>query len=186
MILNLFRRADPNRATIDALYGVIVAQARAPALYRDFGVPDTVMGRFEMVLLHVFLVVDRLAGEPGEGSRAAAGLSQDLVDRFFADMDSSLRELGVGDLAVPKKMTRMAEAWKGRSSVYGQGLKAEGEASLADAFARNVWPDGSPPPAGAALRLASRVRGQAARLAGQTMQALAAGRLDLSAPESAP
>src|SRR5882724_9487190 len=93
-ILRLFRK--PNAPTIDALYGAIVAQARLPVFYAGFGVPDTIEGRFDMVVLHLVLVLRRLR----QGPRSAA-LAQGLFDAFCRDMDHNLRELGVGDLSVP-------------------------------------------------------------------------------------
>lgn len=119
--------------TIEAIYGMIVAQARLPAFYESFGVPDTVNGRFDMVLLHLWLVLRRLraAGEPG------AALSQALLDKFCSDMDDNLREMGVGDLSVPKRMLKFAEAFYGRTAAYDAALKADGT-ELAQALGRNV------------------------------------------------
>src|SRR5207244_1769191 len=91
MILRLFRRT-PRNANMTLLYGAIVAQARSPVFYGRYGVPDTVNGRFEMVVLHTILVLRRLKEEPG-----LRGLGQALFDAFCADMDANLREMGVGD-----------------------------------------------------------------------------------------
>lgn len=118
--------------TIEAIYGMIVAQARLPVFYQRFGVPDTVNGRFDMVLLHLWLVLRRL--------RACAGTaapSQALFDRFCSDMDANLREMGVGDLTVPKRMLKFAEAFYGRTAAYDLALQAGGS-DLAEALARNV------------------------------------------------
>src|SRR5262245_47652746 len=100
-------RKDPNSsaATIEALYGMIVAQARLPVFYADFGVPDTVNGRFDMILMHLWLVLRRLHAV---GDTATA---QGLFDHFCSDMDANLREMGVGDLTVPKRMTKFGEAF---------------------------------------------------------------------------
>src|SRR3954452_9377438 len=87
------------RGTIEAIYGMIVAQAREPLFYRSMGVPDTVNGRFDLLLLHMWMVLHRLRQLDG-----GAGLCQALFDHFCADMDANLREMGVGDLAVPKRM----------------------------------------------------------------------------------
>ena len=105
MIFQFFRRTrdDPS---IAPLYGTIVAQARAEALYQRFGVPDTVNGRLEMVLLHVVLLLRRLNEEPD-----GAPWGQAVFDLFCQDMDDNLREMGVGDLAVPKEMQRIGEAF---------------------------------------------------------------------------
>jgi cytochrome b pre-mRNA-processing protein 3 len=178
MIFSLFRRSDPNRQTIDALYGAIVARAREPVFYTAFAVPDTVTGRFEMVLLHVVLLVDRLTREAGPEQPAAKAMAQDLVDRFFADMDSALRELGVGDLTVPKKIKGMAEAYKGRSLAYGAGLAAPQTRALADALSRNLYPDGQEVAASVPARLAAAMAGVAEVLAAQEFAALAKGQVD--------
>jgi cytochrome b pre-mRNA-processing protein 3 len=122
----------PPRGTIEAIYGMIVAQAREPSFYRAFAVPDTVNGRFDMVLLHLWMVLRRL--RPVDGG---AGLSQALFDHFCADMDANLREMGVGDLTVPKRMQKFGEAFYGRSAAYDAALDAGGEA-LAQALCRNI------------------------------------------------
>jgi len=129
MILKrLFRKpAKPSRA----VYEEIVAAARHPRAYAEWGVPDTVAGRYDMICLHAFLVLDRLKGR-------AAGFRQDLVDEVFRDMDRSLREMGVGDLSVGKKVRKMAEVFYGRAAAYDQALTQGGEA-LRQAVARNVF-----------------------------------------------
>ena len=131
----LFKRRDSaRRKTIERLYGAIVAQARRPAFYVDFGVPDTVEGRFDLLVLHLHLANDRLAAAGEDG----IAFGQELIDYFFGDMDASLREIGIGDLKVPKKMRTLAEAYLGRSALYGEATKAENKAALAKALARNV------------------------------------------------
>jgi len=119
-------------STIEAIYGMIVAQARLPAFYERYRVPDTVNGRFDMVLLHLWLVLRRL-----RTSTQGAALSQALFDHFCSDMDDNLREMGVGDLTVPKRMLKFAEAFYGRTAAYDAALKAGGS-ELAQALARNV------------------------------------------------
>jgi len=103
MILRLFRRSNKaaTKATIDMLYGAIVAQGRRPVFYAGFGVPDTVEGRFDMVVLHLVLVLGRLRREAGGGQLAQDVIAQDLFGAFCRDMDHNLREMGVGDLTVP-------------------------------------------------------------------------------------
>jgi cytochrome b pre-mRNA-processing protein 3 len=119
-------------STIEAIYGMIVAQARLPAFYERFRVPDTVNGRFDMVLLHLWLVLRRL-----RASADGAALAQALLDHFCSDMDDNLREMGVGDLSVPKRMLKFAEAFYGRTAAYDAALQAGG-AELAQALGRNV------------------------------------------------
>ena len=130
---NHFRkpRLAPRR-TIEAIYGMIVTQAREPLFYRDLGVPDTVDGRFDLLVLHLWLVLRRL--RPTE---AASALSQALFDRFCDDMDDNLREMGVGDLTVPKRMKAFGEAFYGRAAAYDLALNA-GEGPLAQALCKNI------------------------------------------------
>ncbi len=102
---NHFRKPrNPARGTIEAIYGMIVTQAREPLFYRELGVPDTVNGRFDLLVLHLWMVLRRLKSIEG-----GAGVSQALFDRFCDDLDANLREMGVGDLAVPKRMQRPSE-----------------------------------------------------------------------------
>ena len=124
------------RALIERLYDQIVAAARQPRLYADWGVPDTPLGRYEMVALHLFLVLHRLRGQ-GE---AAGAVAQELTDAFFADLDHSIRELGVGDLGVPKRMKKLARMFYGRAAAYGEAVERGDAAGLAAALARNVRP----------------------------------------------
>jgi cytochrome b pre-mRNA-processing protein 3 len=180
MIFRLFRR-DPMAGTIDALYGAIVAQARRPAFYTAYGAPDTTDGRFDMVVLHVALVCRRLGRETGAGE-AARHLSQRVFDMFCADMDHNLREMGVGDLTVPKKMRRMGEAFYGRLEVYDRALAATGDDELAIALARNVL--GTSAPAAPARRFAAYVREAARRLDATPFAALAGGQLDFPDPDA--
>jgi cytochrome b pre-mRNA-processing protein 3 len=187
MMFHFFRR-KPSSHSIASLYGTIVAQARAAPFYRIYGVPDTVNGRFEMVVLHTVLVLRRLESEPVPVRR----LGQALFDRFCRDMDGSLREMGVGDLAVPTKMRKIGEAFYGRQAVYVAALAAPDPESLIAALARNVFGDqtGTEPagtePAGTelgAVRLAAYVRAAAGRLADQDGQALIRAELTFPDPE---
>jgi cytochrome b pre-mRNA-processing protein 3 len=120
------------RGTIESIYGMIVAQAREPLFYRDLGVSDTVNGRFDLLILHLWMVLRRL--RPMEGGME---LAQALFDRFCEDMDANLREMGVGDLAVPKRMQAFGEAFYGRAAAYDAAL-TEGGGKLAQALCKNV------------------------------------------------
>ena len=155
---------------------MIVAQARAPAFYQVYGVPDTVNGRLEMIMLHAVLFLARLEGEAEPVRR----LGQDLFDAFCRDMDGSLREMGVGDLAVPRRMRRIAEAFYGRQAAYRAGLAAPDQRPLAAALARNVFA-GAPAPDGAA-RLAAYVRAAVGALAAQDAQAFRRTQVDFPDP----
>lgn len=165
------RRHLANQAIVEALYAEIVAAARQPALYTRCLTPDTPLGRFEMVGLHAFLVLERLAGEPG----AASDVAQDLTDRFFADLEDSLRELGIGDAGVPKRMKKLARMFFGRTLAYRKALENGDRTMLADALARNVRPGAARD--AAALSLADYVMETERILAAQAAAALLAGRL---------
>jgi cytochrome b pre-mRNA-processing protein 3 len=130
---NHFRKPRmPSRGTIEVIYGMIVTQAREPLFYRDLGVPDTVNGRFDLLVLHLWLVLRRLKSIEG-----GTALSQALFDRFCADMDDNLREMGVGDLTVPKRMQAFGEAFYGRTAAYDLALTGGGE-PLAQALCKNI------------------------------------------------
>lgn len=175
MILNLFRR-NSRDDTIAVLYGVIVAQARTAAFYRQHGVPDTANGRLEMIILHTLLVVARL-----EAEAPARALGQALFDHFCADMDANLREMGVGDMAVPRKMKAIGEAFYGRKRAYQAALAAPGLEQLADALARNVHA-GTDADRAAVEWLAAYVRAAARQLAAADGVALQRGQLAFPDP----
>jgi cytochrome b pre-mRNA-processing protein 3 len=168
MIFPLFRRSA-RTGTISALYGAIVAQARLPGFYRDYAVPDTVEGRFELIVLHLALVLDRLADEP-----ALRPLGQGVFDRFCQDMDHNLREMGVGDLTVPKQMRRMGGAFYDRAQAYREALAASGDEALAGILTRNIY-DGAA--SQQANRLAAYMREAVGHLKALDQTTLAAGSL---------
>lgn len=122
-----------DRKTASAVYASIVAQARQPVFYNELGVPDTPTGRFEMIVVHATLLFRRLKGSSGLEETGQA-----VFDLFFADMDRSLRELGVGDLSVPKQIKRMGQAFYGHAAAYSKALDAGDEDALCDAVAGNV------------------------------------------------
>lgn len=167
MILRLFRRT-PRSASIAALYGMIVAQARNPEFYRSYGVPDTVNGRFEMLALHTVLLLRRLADGPPELRQ----VGQEIFDRFCDDMDASMREMGVGDLAVPRKMRKVGAAFYERQAEYRDALEGD-SVTLEAVLARNVFGVAAAPYGEGAERLARYVRQAADMLAAQDDAALA-------------
>jgi cytochrome b pre-mRNA-processing protein 3 len=178
MISLPFRRAS-HGGKIDALYGMIVAQARSAEFYGDYGVPDTVDGRLDMILLHLVLVLRRLT--QAHGALPPAG--QRLFDRFLQDMDDNFREMGVGDLAVPKRMQKVGEAYYGRSKAYESGLADEDPAALEAAVARNVF--GAPEPTLGARRLAAYMRATATQLERQTVDGVVAAAFEFPEAKSA-
>jgi cytochrome b pre-mRNA-processing protein 3 len=162
--------------TIKAIYGMIVTQAREPLFYRDLGVPDTVNGRFDLLLLHLWLVLRRL--KSAEGGMA---LSQALFDHFCNDMDDNLRELGVSDLKVPKRMQAFGEAFYGRTTAYDLALTEGGEA-LAQALCKNVL---NGERIEQARRLATYAEAAMAALDGEGEAALLSGTFRFPSPEQA-
>ena len=122
------------REASERLYAACVGAARQPAFYRDLGVPDTFQGRFEMVTLHLFALFHRLMHDPGDDPKFA----QLVSERFVGDMDGALRELGIGDLSVPKRMKALYASFAGRIAAYERAL-AESDRALAAAVARNVF-----------------------------------------------
>lgn len=176
-ILSFGRR--PNQAITDALYGQIVAAARQPWFYSAWGVPDTPLGRFEMLSVHMFLFLERARG----GSAALADAAQDLTDEFFKDVEHSLRELGIGDMGVPRRMKKLARMFYGRAEAYRAAIEAGDRAALAAALARNVRPDDTAWKQAAAL--AAYMEAAAARLAAQEEAGMLAGRIAFpAAPEA--
>ncbi|WP_230531925.1 ubiquinol-cytochrome C chaperone family protein [Microvirga roseola] len=133
MIFSLFRK-DPRRTAIALLYKRIATAARAPGLYGSLRVPDTLEGRFEALSLHMILVLRALRDLPAPADEVA----KDLTDAFFRDMDASLREMGVGDTVVPKRMKKIAAAFYGRAQAYDEPLGEADEGALAEALGRNA------------------------------------------------
>jgi cytochrome b pre-mRNA-processing protein 3 len=176
MILNLFRRT-PRDDTIAVLYGAIVAQARQPAFYDVYGVPDTANGRLEMIVLHTVLVLSRLES----AGRPIRSLGQALFDHFCSDMDANLREMGIGDMAVPRKMKAIAEAFYGRKRAYEAAMTAPGLEQLAAALGRNIHA-GTTVDAAAVERLAAYVREAVRRLAAVDGAALLRGQAEFPDP----
>ncbi len=155
----------------DALYRAIVAEARTPDWYLAGEVPDTVDGRFDAVALGLALVLLRLERE-GEGQRQ---FSADLTERFIADMDGSLRELGIGDPTVGKQVGKMVSALGGRLGAYRDALAGGGE-DLETALARNLYRGDRVDPA-AVSWAARRTRALAERIGRVPLAALVAGTL---------
>jgi cytochrome b pre-mRNA-processing protein 3 len=169
MLLERLFRPRPAREAGRALYASAVAQARLPELYVGLGVPDTAEGRFEAYSLHVVLLLDRLRGQ----GAAAAEVSQGLFDAYVKDLDHALREMGVGDLSVGRKMRKLGEAFYGRAKSYEAAFAdLPDRARLEALLCRTVYAEAD---AGAASRLADHVTARRAALADQPLAALLAG-----------
>ena len=163
------------------LYGAAVEAARQPYFYTVLGVPDTLDGRFDLLSLFAFLLIDRLRPESDPGP----ALAQAVFDAMFSDMDVNLREMGVGDLSIGKKVKAMWNAFHGRSIAYAAGLASGDEAALEAAIARNVWRGARPPP-GSAAALARLVAAGRADLERQPLAALAEGKVRFPPLETMP
>ncbi|MDE2165453.1 MAG: ubiquinol-cytochrome C chaperone family protein [Alphaproteobacteria bacterium] len=169
----LFHRKYRN--TVQALYGAIVAASRARIFYEDWGVPDTLDGRFELIALHTFLAMRRL-----KQSGDSAAFSQALFDTMFGDLDRNLREMGVGDLSVGRQVKTMAKAFYGRIRAYERGLA--GTESLDEALRRNLY--GTVAPSAAQIAAAAAyLRRQAQVLDAAPVGRLLSGELPLAAED---
>jgi cytochrome b pre-mRNA-processing protein 3 len=178
MILKRFRLNPCNRK-IDDLYGAIVAQSRRVAFYTDYGVPDTIDGRFDLIVLHIVLLLARL----DRGGPSARDVGQNLFDLFCRDLDANLREMGVGDLAVPKRMRQFGEAFYGRQTAYLAAFAAADGRELEKALARNIFQgaNGAGP-----RRLARYVRALAHQFEVHDPEALLRGAVVFPDPEAGP
>ncbi len=175
----IWRRRSPQVATIDGLYGTIVAQARLPVFYTDYDVADTVEGRFEMLVLHQALTTRRLARDP-----VLSPIGAGLFDRFCRDLDHNLREMGISDLGVPKKMQRFAAAYFGRARAYDRALSSGHAAECEAAIARNVF--GEQTPGAGARRLAHYMWEAARTLDDCAASSLSRGELPFPDPATIP
>jgi cytochrome b pre-mRNA-processing protein 3 len=181
MFQHLFR-ADATGKAARQLYNAVVAQARLPAFYRHYGVPDTLDGRFDMVVLHAFLLLHRLKRD----GAAQGPVGQALFDLMFADMDASLRELGVGDLSVGRKVKQMATGFYGRVAAYDQALSPQAPPDVLDqALRRNLYGTVQVSDQHVAA-MAAYVRMQAAWLDGRPGKTLMEGVVEFCPPEGPP
>lgn len=170
-----------HEASARALYAGIVAQARRPEFFLACGLPDTVDGRFDLLVLHVFLVMHRLKQDRAETSE----LSQALCEIFFQDMDESLRELGAGDMGIGRRIKAMAEGFYGRILAYEQAL-VQGDDALDRCLRRNLY--GAVEAGPEQVRAVSLyIKDEVAALAGQELARLARGEVEFRpAPRPTP
>jgi cytochrome b pre-mRNA-processing protein 3 len=157
-----------------------VAQARCARFYQDYGVADTVLGRFDMIVLHAAVLLRRMRA----GDAAMQGVAQGVFDAFCLDIDHNLREMGISDQGVPRQMKRVGEAFYGRARAYDAALAQADDGMLADALARNVYAEAADSSQVATTRLAAYVRQMADALERQDLAALAQGKVQF--PEPAP
>lgn len=158
--------SSKSKKTAYKLYGKLVDQAREPVFYTVYGVQDTIDGRFDMIVLHLFIVERRLSVE-GDGT---AVIRRQLQEAMFSDMDRSLRELGVGDMGIGKEVKKMGVAWFGRLKAYASALDEDDpRAALTVALSRNLYrcEEGNAP---MAERMADYVISNSKKLAGYTVE----------------
>jgi cytochrome b pre-mRNA-processing protein 3 len=167
------------RDAADLAYRQVVEQAREPVFFTEYGVPDTLDGRFELICLHAFLYLHRLKAERPQSSR----LCQSFFDRMFADFDCSMREVGVGDLSVGKHVKRMVRAFYGRILAYEAALAGD-DSALDAALARNVFGTARDPSSSFAGAMTAYVRRTVRGLCDQSAADLLAGRIFFEAPSS--
>lgn len=136
MLFGYFRQKKHNRLIVERQYAALTATARTPVFYADLGVPDTVMGRFEMLSLVLILYFRRTR----QSARGGQEIAQEIIDAFFEDVDHSIRELGIGDQGVPKRMKKLAGMFFGRLESYAAALDKDDGDLLASALRRNIYP----------------------------------------------
>jgi cytochrome b pre-mRNA-processing protein 3 len=163
-LASLFRR-NRYRPQAYAAYASIVEHARRPDFFLRLDVPDTLDGRFEMIALHMFLVLNRLKAE----HEATAEFAQALFDAMFADLDRGLREMGATDIGVGKRVKEMAKGFYGRIAAYEKGLEGDDKA-LSEALKRNLYGTVQPRPEAIAA-IVRYMRTQAKALARQPVEA---------------
>ena len=170
MIWSIKRLFQPSTqdAAARQLYIATVNQARSVAFYEQWSAPDTVTGRFDMISLHGYLIMRRLMADP-----AAKAFSEAYCGMIFTDMDRNLREMGVGDLSVGKKVKKLAEGFYGRAAAYESAMN-DGPEPMTEVLRRNVY--GGEDPGGAVLAaMSDYVRANVNSLAGQASQDIMEG-----------
>ncbi|WP_245636635.1 ubiquinol-cytochrome C chaperone family protein [Azospirillum thiophilum] len=158
-------------AAVAGLFTALVGQAREPGFYRVLGVPDTLDGRFEMMALHLFLVMRRLKGQGGE----AAALSRRLYETMVDDFEKSLMEMGAGDSGIARRVKTMARGMAGRIRAYDEALAETGDRRLEVALDNNLYGTVDPVPDGALAAMAAYVRASAAALDALALETLLRG-----------
>lgn len=176
MLFGLFRQKKHNRIIVDRQYAALTALGRDPYFYTDLDVPDTVMGRLEMLSVAMILYFRRTRSA-GQSGREVA---QEIIDAFFQDIDYSIRELGVGDQTVPKRMKKLAGRFYGRLESYSAALDLKDVPALSAALQRNIYPEQVAAPDMA--RLAEWMVAADKDLDGVSDEAVATGTVQMTVP----
>ncbi len=174
------RKRQVSEAILIRTYEAIVAAARQPAIFSAWNVPDTPLGRFESLTLHMILFLRRTKDAAG----GLPALGQEVVEEFFRDVDHSLRELGIGDASVPKRMKKLARMFYGRAASYDGPIGAADAPALAEALMRNVFPESKEWPEG--IDYARHALTVAKTLDEQPDAAILAGEIVFPRPSGAP
>ncbi len=177
----LFQRGEAQISPARRSYEKIVAQARHPEFYLNGGVEDSVDGRFDMIVLHAVLVMSRLNEEADERAKA---FSQAVFDEMFQDMDRSLREMGVGDLSVGKKIKKMAQVFYGRAKAYDDAMKtySDRHSELEEAVQRNLLAESDD--VGLAPNFAEYMMSCRGCLRAVSLEKMSAGEVSFADPEA--
>lgn len=173
-VFGLFGRRSENEDAAMELYRSVVEQARDPYFYAELGVPDTPDGRFDMILMHAFLLLQRIKSEGSETEK----LGQAFFDLMFDDMDKNLREMGAGDVGISHRIKDMAKAFYGRIAAYEEGLRGSAQ-ELDEAIGRNVFRNADVATEHPS-NLATYMRAQVAALVDNATADIVAGRLEFS------
>ena len=132
-MLSMFKTKNPYAQAAHDVYAQCLSHARQPVFYQDLAVPDTFDGRFDLLLLHVYLILQRMLDE---NEIEAEAFNQALFDEIFKDMDQTLREMGIGDMGVPKHMRKMMKAFNGRMHAYAEAME---QGDLKEALRKNLY-----------------------------------------------
>ncbi|MHC8493704.1 ubiquinol-cytochrome C chaperone family protein [Thalassospira sp. SM2505] len=135
LLFGWLKKKDRKQTAAFELYTAMVTQARKPEFYAKLGVPDTMEGRFDLILVHAFVLFRRLKSEDGDRD-----LAQNIFDVMFSDLDQNMREMGIGDVGILKRIRKMSESYHGRIVAYEEGVQS-GAAELAAALNRNLYAD---------------------------------------------
>ncbi|WP_224405378.1 ubiquinol-cytochrome C chaperone family protein [Afifella sp. IM 167] len=171
------RFSAPRQTPAETLFAAVVNASRQRALYEEYGVADTVDGRFEMLAMHLFACVHSLTRGPDPDPE----LARDTAEVFVQEMDATFRDLGVSDKRIPRRMKAIFSTYGGRLGAYGAALSGEGE-TLEEAISRNIFEAEADP--ALADRLAAYLRGVLAALEAAPGAAFRQGRPPFPAPET--
>ena len=178
-MFNFWKRRNNQKKAIEKMYKAVVEQARRPIFYQSLGVPDTADGRFDLILLHAFLVHYRIKDEQG-----AIQCGQALFDHSFREFDKALREMGVGDLKVPRQMKHMMKSYKGRLVSYADAMDNNKSATdIKEALARNLYRKNSEIDVNVLVVMERYLKDNVEYLGEQSWQDISAGQIEFKEPK---